>query len=60
MFVETFFACFRQPYFLTQTGYFACAIAFALWLFFAILQNRHFGSKIKIVKNMRKTTLEPH
>ena len=24
------------------------------------LQNRHFASKIKIVKNMRKTTLEPH
>ena len=24
------------------------------------LQNRHFGSNIKIVKNMRKTTLEPH
>ena len=23
------------------------------------LQNRHFGSKIKIVKTMRKTTLEP-
>ena len=23
-------------------------------------QNRHFGSKITIVKNMRKTTLEPH
>ena len=60
MFAETFFARFRQPYFFTQTGYFACAIAFALWAFLAILQNRHFGSKIKIVKNMRKTILEPH
>ena len=30
MFVETFFACFRQFYFSTQTEYFAWAIAFAL------------------------------
>ena len=29
VFVETFFACFRQFYFLTQTEYFARAIAFA-------------------------------
>ena len=27
------FACFRQFYFLTQTKYFAWAIAFALWPF---------------------------
>ena len=38
MFVETFFACFRQFYFLTQTEYFARAIAFALWLFLAIFK----------------------
>ena len=31
MFVETFFACFWQFYFLTQSDYFAWAIAFALW-----------------------------
>ena len=29
VFLETFFACFRQFYFLTQTEYFAWAIAFA-------------------------------
>ena len=33
VFVETFFACFRQFYFLTQTEYFAWAIDFALWPF---------------------------
>ena len=33
MFIETFLACFRQFYFLTQTEYFAWAIAFALWPF---------------------------
>ena len=38
MFVETFFTCFRQFYFLTQTEYFAWAIAFALWPFLAILK----------------------
>ena len=35
MFVGMFFACFRQFYFLTQTEYFAWAIAFALWPFLA-------------------------
>ena len=30
VFVETFFACFRQFYFLRKCGYFARAIAFAL------------------------------
>ena len=38
VFVETFFACFRQFYFLTQTEYFAWAIAFALWPFLAIFK----------------------
>ena len=38
VFVETFFACFRQFYSFTQTGYFAWAIAFALWPFLAILK----------------------
>ena len=38
VFVETFFACFRQVYFLTQSEYFAWAIAFALWPFLAIFK----------------------
>ena len=42
MFVETFFACFRQFYFLTQTEYFAWAIAFALWPFVAIFKMLSF------------------
>ena len=33
MLSETFLACFRQFYFLTQAEYFAWAIAFALWPF---------------------------
>ena len=40
--VETFFACFRQFYFLTQTEYFAWAIAFALWPFLAIFKMLSF------------------
>ena len=40
VFVETFFACFRQFYFLTQTEYFAWAIAFGLWPFLAIFKMR--------------------
>ena len=36
VFLETFLACFRQFYFLTQTEYFAWAIAFALWPFLVI------------------------
>ena len=39
LFVKTLVACFRQFYFLTQTEYFAWAIAFALWLFFDHFQN---------------------
>ena len=35
VFVETFLACFRQFYFLTQSKYFAWAIAFAMWPFLA-------------------------
>ena len=42
MFVETFFACFRQFYFLTQTEYFAWAIAFAMWPFLAIFKMLSF------------------
>ena len=42
MFVETFFACFRQSYFLIQTDYFACAIASALWPFLAIFKMLSF------------------
>ena len=42
VFVETFFACFRQFYFLTQTEYFAWAIAFALWPFLAIFKMLSF------------------
>ena len=38
MFVETFFALFREVYFLTQTEYFAWAIAFALWPSLAIFK----------------------
>ena len=38
MFVETFLACFRHFYFLTQTEYFAWAIAFALWPFLPIFK----------------------
>ena len=37
-----FFACFRQFYFLTQTEYFAWAIAFALWPFLAIFKMLSF------------------
>ena len=40
--IETFFACFRQFQFLTQTEYFACAIAFALWPFLAIFKMLSF------------------
>ena len=42
VFVETFFACFRQFYFLTQTEHFAWAIAFALWPFLAIFKMPSF------------------
>ena len=42
VFVETFFACFRQFYFLTQSEYFAWAIAFALWPFLAIFRMLSF------------------
>ena len=38
VFVEAFFPCFRQLHFLTQTEYFAWAIAFALWPFLAIFK----------------------
>ena len=44
MFVETFFACFRQFYFLTQTEYFAWAIAFALWPLVAIFKILSFSN----------------
>ena len=39
MFVETFFACFGQFYFLTQTEYFAWAIAFCIVAIFGHFQN---------------------
>ena len=42
MFAETFFTCFREFYFLTQTEYFAWAIAFALWPFLAIFKMLSF------------------
>ena len=42
MFVETFFAGFRQFYFTTQTEYFGWAIAFALWPFLAIFKMLSF------------------
>ena len=42
MFVETFFACFRQFYFSTQAEYFAWAIVFALWPFLAIFKMLSF------------------
>ena len=42
VFVETFFACLRQLYFLTQTEYFAWAIAFTLWAFLAIFKMLSF------------------
>ena len=42
VFVETFFACFRQLYFLTQTEYFSWAIAFALWPFLVIFKMLSF------------------
>ena len=42
VFVETFFACLRQFYFLTQTEYFVPAIAFALWPFVAIFKMLSF------------------
>ena len=38
VFVEMFFACFWQYYFLTQFEYFAWAVAFALWPFLVILK----------------------
>ena len=43
MFAETFFACLRQFYFLTQTKYFAWAIAFASWPFLAIFKMLSFS-----------------
>ena len=42
VFVETFLACFRQVYFLTQSEYFAWAIAFALRPFLAIFKMLSF------------------
>ena len=42
MFAETFLACFRQFYFLTQTEYFAWALAFSLWPFLAIFKMLSF------------------
>ena len=42
VFVETFLACFRQFYFLSQTEYFAWAIAFLLWPFLAIFKMLSF------------------
>ena len=42
MCIETFFACFREFYFLTQSEYFAWAIAFALWPFLAIFKMLSF------------------
>ena len=42
VFVETFLACFRQVYFLTQSEYFAWAIAFALRPFLGIFKMLSF------------------
>ena len=42
VFVKTFLECFMQFYFLTQTQYFAWAIAFALWPFQAIFKMLSF------------------
>ena len=42
VFLETFFPCFRQFYFSTQTEYFVWAIAFALWPFLAIFKMLSF------------------
>ena len=42
MCVQTFLACFREFDFLTQTEYFAWAIAFALWPFLAIFKMLSF------------------
>ena len=42
MFVETFLACFREFYFLTESEHFAWAIAFALWPFLAIFKMLSF------------------
>ena len=39
MFVETFFACFRQFYFLTQTEYFDWAINLCIVAIFGHFQN---------------------
>ena len=38
MFVETFFACLKEFYFLTESEYFAWAIAFALRPFLTIFK----------------------
>ena len=38
MFLKTFFACLKQFYFLTESEYFAWAIAFALRPFLAIIK----------------------
>ena len=57
MFVERFFACFRQFYFLTQSEYFAWAIAFALWPFLAIFkmlsffENKHFFGAVFFIED---------
>ena len=42
VFVERFFACLKQFYFLTQSEYFAWAIAFALRPFLAIFKMLSF------------------
>ena len=42
VFAETFFICLREFYFLSQTEYFAWAIAFALWPFLAIFKMLSF------------------
>ena len=49
--VESFFACFRQFDFFTQTDHFAKAIAFALWPFFQFSKPSHFSNN--------KSFLEP-
>ena len=44
MFVEMFYACFTKIKSMTQTWYFALAIAFALWPFLAIFKMLYFSN----------------
>ena len=60
VFLETFFESFKQFYFLTQSKYFALAIAFALWPFLAIFKILSFFEELAVFSKsfLHRTTLK--